>query len=160
MIDHGKFVVPATTRSKLMLEVASELVGGKQWVQRQATISLRPQGRGNWPLTLFASDDPLADALLSAGTSTGETVWRMPLGPDYDKLIDSKFADIKNIGGRTAGAVTAAQFLQRFVGKTPWAHIDLAGTAIGSPQTEINQSWASGWGVRLLDRMVSDKHEG
>jgi len=58
MIDHGKFVVPATTRSRLMLEVASELVGGKDWVQRQATISLRPQGRGDWPLTLFASDDP------------------------------------------------------------------------------------------------------
>src|SRR5262245_54966871 len=58
MIDHGKFVAPATTRSKLMLEVASELVSGKDWVQRQATISLRPQGHGNWPLTLFASDDP------------------------------------------------------------------------------------------------------
>jgi TRAP-type uncharacterized transport system substrate-binding protein len=58
MIDHGQFVVPATTRSQLMLEVASELVGGKKWVQRQATISLRPQGRGSWPLTLFASDDP------------------------------------------------------------------------------------------------------
>ena len=58
MIDHGQFVAPAITRSKLMLEVASELVGGKDWVQRQATISLRPQGRGNWPLTLFASDDP------------------------------------------------------------------------------------------------------
>jgi TRAP-type uncharacterized transport system substrate-binding protein len=58
MIDHGKFVAPAITRSRLMLEVASELVGGKDWVQRQATISLRPQGRGNWPLTLFASDDP------------------------------------------------------------------------------------------------------
>jgi TRAP-type uncharacterized transport system substrate-binding protein len=58
MIDHGQFVAPAITRSKLMLEVASELVGGNDWVQRQATISLRPQGRGNWPLTLFASDDP------------------------------------------------------------------------------------------------------
>ena len=58
MIDHGRFVAPAITRSKLMLEVASELVDGKDWVQRQATISLRPQGRGNWPLTLFASDDP------------------------------------------------------------------------------------------------------
>jgi hypothetical protein len=58
MIDHGKFVVPATTRSRLMLEVASELVGGKDWVQRQATISLRPQGQGNWQLTFFASDDP------------------------------------------------------------------------------------------------------
>lgn len=109
---------------------------------------------------MFASDDSLADALLDAGTATGEKVWRMPLGSDYDKMIDSKFADMKNIGGRSAGAVTAAQFLKRFVDKTPWAHIDLAGTAMGSPQTEINKSWASGWGVRLLDRMVSDKYEG
>jgi len=67
MIDHGKFVVPATTRSKLMLEVASELVGGKNWVPRQATISLRPQGRGNWPLTLFASDDPEVIAEVVSG---------------------------------------------------------------------------------------------
>ena len=83
----------------------------------------------------------------------------MPLGPEYDKMIDSSFADMKNIGGRYAGSVTAAQFLQRFVDKTPWAHIDLAGTAMDSRQNEINQSWASGWGVRLLDRMVADKYE-
>jgi len=108
---------------------------------------------------LFASDDELAEALLAAGTATGDTLWRMPLEPAYDKLIESKFADMKNVGGRAAGAVSAAQFLKRFVDKTPWAHIDLAGTAMSSPQNEINQSWASGWGVRLLDRMVSDKYE-
>ncbi len=108
---------------------------------------------------LFANDDGLADALLAAGKETGERVWRMPLDPEYDKMIDSKFADMKNIGGRLAGAVTAAQFLLRFVDKTPWAHIDLAGTAMDSRQTEINQSWASGWGVRLLDRLVADKYE-
>jgi leucyl aminopeptidase len=115
---------------------------------------------GNVNAGLFASDDDLAAGLISAGTATGETVWRMPLDAEYDKLIDSKFADMKNIGGRTAGSVTAAQFLKRFVGKTPWAHIDLAGTAMASPQSEINRSWASGWGVRLLDRLVADKHEG
>ncbi|MEQ9689906.1 MAG: leucyl aminopeptidase, partial [Bauldia litoralis] len=108
---------------------------------------------------LFANDDALADALLAAGKETGERVWRMPLDPEYDKMIDSRFADMKNIGGRYAGSVTAAQFLQRFVEDTPWAHIDLAGTAMDSRQTEINQSWASGWGVRLLDRMVADKYE-
>ena len=71
----------------------------------------------------------------------------MPLGADYDKLIDSKNADMKNIGGRYGGSITAAQFLKRFVKETPWAHLDIAGTAMGSPANEINQSWASGFGV-------------
>ena len=70
----------------------------------------------------------------------------MPLGAEYDKLIDSKIADMKNIGGRHGGAITAAQFLQRFVNDMPWAHLDIAGTAMGSPATEINQSW--GFGLR------------
>jgi leucyl aminopeptidase len=109
---------------------------------------------------LFANDDKLVERLTKAGEATGERVWRMPLGPEYDKLIDSKFADMKNTGGRHGGAVTAAQLLQRFVGKTPWAHIDIAGTALGSPQTDINKSWSSGWGVRLLDRLVADFYEG
>ena len=108
---------------------------------------------------LFASDDDLAAALSSAGEATGELVWRLPLGPDYDKLIDSKFADMKNIGGRAAGSITGAQFIKRFVKDTPWAHLDIAGTAMDSPQTEINRSWASGWGVRLLDRLVRDTYE-
>jgi leucyl aminopeptidase len=84
----------------------------------------------------------------------------MPMGPEYDKLIDSKNADMKNIGGRYGGAITAAQFLQRFVKETPWAHLDVAGTAMGSPATEISQGWASGFGVRLLDRFVADSYEG
>jgi leucyl aminopeptidase len=108
---------------------------------------------------LFANDERLAERLLQAGTATGERVWRMPLGPDYDKLIDSKFADVKNTGGRNAGSVTAAQFLQRFVDKTPWAHLDIAGTAFGTPPSDINASWGSGWGVRLLDRLVGDHYE-
>lgn len=108
---------------------------------------------------LFANDDELADKLAAAGKSTGEAVWRMPLSSDYDKLINSKFADVKNTGGRGAGSITAAQFLKRFVKDTPWAHLDIAGTAMASPQTEINRSWASGYGVRLLDRLVSDCYE-
>jgi leucyl aminopeptidase len=108
---------------------------------------------------LFANDDKLAERLIQAGEETGEKVWRMPLGPEYDKLIDSKFADVKNTGGRNAGSITAAQFLQRFVDKTPWAHLDIAGTGMGSPQTEINKSWGSGWGVRLLDRLVAENYE-
>jgi leucyl aminopeptidase len=108
---------------------------------------------------LFATDDDLAAALSSAGEATGELVWRLPLGPDYDKLIDSKFADMKNVGGRAAGSITGAQFIKRFVKDTPWAHLDIAGTAMDSPQNEINRSWASGWGVRLLDRLVKDAYE-
>jgi leucyl aminopeptidase len=108
---------------------------------------------------LFSNDDKLSERLSKAGEATGERVWRMPLGPEYDKAIDSKFADVKNTGGRNAGSITAAQFLQRFVGKTPWAHLDIAGTALGSPQTDINKSWSSGWGVRLLDRLVEDYYE-
>ena len=109
---------------------------------------------------MFATDDALAAALSSAGEATGDKVWRMPLGKEYDKLIDSKFADVKNAGGRDGGSITAAHFIKRFVKDTPWVHLDVAGTAMGSPQTEINRSWASGWGVRLLDRLVSDKYEG
>jgi len=108
---------------------------------------------------LFSNDDKLAERLTKAGEATGERVWRMPLAAEYDKIIDSKFADVKNSGGRWAGSITAAQFLQRFVNKTPWAHLDIAGTALGSPQTEINKSWSSGWGVRLLDRLVEDYYE-
>ncbi|GGA92683.1 putative cytosol aminopeptidase [Brucella endophytica] len=109
---------------------------------------------------LFSNDDTLAGQLYEAGQATGEKVWRMPLGSEYDKLIDSKVADMKNIGGRNGGAITAAQFLKRFVGDTPWAHLDVAGTAIGAPTNEYSQSWASGFGVRLLDRLVRDNFEG
>jgi leucyl aminopeptidase len=108
---------------------------------------------------LFSNDDKLSERLTKAGEATGERLWRMPLGTEYDKLIDSKFADVKNTGGRNAGSITAAQFLQRFVDKTPWAHLDIAGTGMGSPQTDINKSWGSGFGVRLLDRLVSDHYE-
>jgi leucyl aminopeptidase len=108
---------------------------------------------------LFANDDRLAGELAAAGEATGEKVWRMPLAKAYDKLIDSKNADMKNIGGRHAGAITGAQFVQRFVKDTTWAHLDVAGTAMDSPRNEINQSWGSGWGVRLLDRLVADNYE-
>src|SRR5215468_7103967 len=108
---------------------------------------------------LFSNNDELAENLQRAGAASGERVWRMPLGPEYDKMIDSKFADMKNTGGRDGGSITAAQFLQRFVDKTPWAHLDIAGTGFASPQSDINAGWASGWGVRLLDRLVMDCYE-
>ena len=108
---------------------------------------------------LFSNNDELAERLVKAGIDTGERVWRMPLAPEYDKLIDSQFADMKNTGGRHGGSITAAQFLQRFVDNTPWAHLDIAGTAMGAPKTDINQSWGSGFGVRLLERLVADYYE-
>ncbi|MDN5001771.1 leucyl aminopeptidase [Bradyrhizobium sp. GCM10027634] len=108
---------------------------------------------------MFSNNDELAERLLAAGIESGEKVWRLPLGPEYDKLIDSQFADMKNTGGRHGGSITAAQFLQRFVDGTPWAHLDIAGTAMGAPKTDINQSWGSGYGVRLLDRLVADHYE-
>jgi leucyl aminopeptidase len=108
---------------------------------------------------LFSNNDELAGRLTEAGLATGERVWRMPLGPEYDKQIDSQFADMKNTGGRNGGSITAAQFIQRFVDDTPWAHLDIAGTAMGAPKSEINQSWGSGYGVRLLDRLVAEHYE-
>ncbi len=110
---------------------------------------------------MFCNNDQLAARLDKAGAETGEGVWRMPLGPAYDKMINSRFADVKNTGGsRWGGAITAAQFIKRFVDdKIPWAHLDIAGTGMDSPRSDINKSWASGWGVRLLDRLVADYYE-
>ena len=109
---------------------------------------------------LFANDDKLADQLVAASKATGEKVWRMPLDKSYDKLIDSRNADVKNIGGRWGGACTAAAFIGRFIKKDmPWAHLDIAGTAMDAPKSEISTSWASGWGVQLLDRLVADNFE-
>lgn len=108
---------------------------------------------------LFSNDDELAGRLHEAGQQTGEKVWRLPLAREYDKLIDTPNADMKNIGGRNAGSITAAQFLQRFVNDVPWAHLDIAGTAMSSPKTPISQGWASGYGVRLLNRLVELHYE-
>ncbi len=108
---------------------------------------------------MFSNDDRLANELAAAGEVSGEKVWRMPLAKAYDKLIDSKNADMKNIGGRFAGAITGAQFIQRFVKDTAWVHLDVAGTAFDSSRNDINQSWASGWGVRLLDRLLQANYE-
>jgi leucyl aminopeptidase len=109
---------------------------------------------------LFSNDDELSDQLFNVGEREGEKVWRMPMGPAYDKMIDSKFADMKNVGGRFGGSITAAQFLQRFVNDVPWVHLDIAGTAMSSPASDINTSWGSGYGVRLLDRLVASHYEG
>ena len=110
---------------------------------------------------MFTNNDELSHRLHLAGEATGELVWRMPLNPAYDKMLDSKFADMKHTGGsRWGGAITAAQFIQRFVAdKTPWVHLDIAGTGFDSRHSDINKSWGSGWGVRLLDRLVAEYYE-
>jgi leucyl aminopeptidase len=108
---------------------------------------------------LFSNNDELAQRLSAAGHAAGEKVWRLPLSPEYDKMIDHEVADVKNTGGRNAGSITAAQFLQRFVNGVPWAHLDVAGTAMDAPRNAINQSWGPGWGVRLLNRLVADYYE-
>ena len=108
---------------------------------------------------LFSNNDTLAERITEAGQAENEKVWRLPMGEAYDKMINSKFADMKNVGGRDGGSITAAQFLERFVNKTPWAHIDVAGTAMAAPQTSTNRSWGSGFGVRLLNKLVADHYE-
>ena len=108
---------------------------------------------------MFVNDDKLAEELSAASKATGEKIWRMPLDKAFDKMMDSKNADMKNTGGRWGGSCTAAAFLQRFIKDTPWAHLDVAGTAMDGAKNDINTSWGSGWGVRLLDRFVADFHE-
>jgi len=109
---------------------------------------------------LFSNNDELATRISEAGGKVGERVWRMPLGPAYDKMMDSDIADVKNISGkRDAGSITAAQFLQRFVAKTPWAHLDIAGMAWASKDLATVPKGGTGFGVRLLDRLVADFHE-
>ena len=108
---------------------------------------------------VFTNTDSLAAKLQQAGRASGEKVWHLPIGPAYDKLIESRFADIKNQGGRLGGASIAGQFLSHFVGDTPWAHIDIASTAFGKASTETNASWATGFGVALFDRLTRDGYE-
>ena len=109
---------------------------------------------------LFSNNDKLSERLEMAGKAEGEKVWRMPICDKFDKMIDTPNADMKNIGGRYAGSSTAAQFLQRFTNKVPWVHLDIAGTAMGSPKSAISHSWGSGYGVKLLNRLVRDYYEG
>jgi leucyl aminopeptidase len=108
---------------------------------------------------LFANNDALAERLLAAGKAVNEPLWRMPLGEAYDKLINSDIADMKNIGNRWGGSITAAQFLQRFVKDTPWAHLDIAGMAWSEKDTAVVPKGATAFGVRLLDRFVADNYE-
>ena len=108
---------------------------------------------------LFSNDDALADRLIAAGKAEGERLWRMPLGEAYDREIKSDIADMKNVGNRYGGSITAAQFLKRFVKDTPWAHLDIAGMAWSEKDRPTVPKGGSAFGVRLLDRLVADNYE-
>jgi leucyl aminopeptidase len=116
---------------------------------------------GNDYAGCFSNNDELSANLLDASAKEGEPLWRMPMPPQYDKNIDSVIADVKNTGGRPGGSITAALFLQRFVNGLPWAHLDIASTAWKKPSTVPTiPEGATGYGVRLLNRMVQEKYEG
>ena len=116
-------------------------------------------GLGHEYAGLFSNDDALSQKLTAAGLATGERVWRMPLDDAYDKQIRSDIADMKNVGGRPGGSITAAQFIQRFVNAKPWAHLDIAGMAWSTKDTAVTPKGATAFGVRLLDRLVADHYE-
>jgi leucyl aminopeptidase len=105
---------------------------------------------------LFANSDELANQLEAAGRKTEEEVWRMPMGSSYDRMLKSHIADMKNIGGPYGGAITAACFLARFVERTPWAHLDIAGKAWSDSTTDTVPKGGTGYGVRLLNRLIDD----
>lgn len=116
-------------------------------------------GRGQFA-GLFSNNDKLAAELEGAGVASGDKVWRLPLTKAYDRMIDTPSADMKNIGGKGAGSITAAQFLQRFVDDVPWAHIDVAGMVWALKDGSIWEKGATGYGVRLADRWIRDNYEG
>jgi leucyl aminopeptidase len=108
---------------------------------------------------LFSNDDRLADKLTAAGKAVGEGVWRLPIDDPYDKQIKSEIADMMNVGGREGGSITAAMFLKRFVNGVKWAHLDIAGVTWSKKDGPVTPKGATAFGVRLLDRLVSDNYE-
>ncbi|MEP6021032.1 MAG: leucyl aminopeptidase [Paracoccaceae bacterium] len=117
-------------------------------------------GLGHENAGVFSNEDSFCGSFLKAASAEDEGAWRMPLGKGYDDLLKSRIADMKNIGGRPAGSVTAAQFLKRFVkDETPWIHLDIAGVASVKSETALAPKGATGWGVAALNRLVADKYE-
>ncbi|MGB1035284.1 MAG: leucyl aminopeptidase, partial [Primorskyibacter sp.] len=115
---------------------------------------------GHENAAVYSNDDGLCLALLNAARVEDEGAWRMPLGQTYDDMIKSPVADMKNVGGRPAGSITAAQFLQRFVAEgVPWAHIDIAGVAHVARDLPLSPKGATGWGVMTLDRLIAARYE-
>jgi len=110
---------------------------------------------------LFTPDDELASKLMKAAEESGDKLWRMPLGEPFDRMIDSDIADMKNVGPREGGSITAAQFIKRFINDdVKWAHLDIAGMAWSDKPAPTYGKGATGYGVRLLDQFVADNLEG
>lgn len=162
----GQTIEIVNTDAEGRLVLADALWYAQDRFQPEAVINLATLtgaigiALGNDHAGLFSNDDTLAENITAAGLGSGEKFWRLPMGPAYDKLIDSRFADMKNSGGRMAGSITAAQFLKRFITEVPWAHLDIAGTATGGTATDTNTSWGVGFGVATLDRLVREHFEG
>ena len=117
-------------------------------------------GLGHENAGVFSNDDALCNAFLKAAAAEGEGAWRMPMGPAYDKMLKSRVADMRNSCGRPAGSITAAQFLKRFVkDETPWIHLDIAGVALLTEESDLAPKGATGWGVLALNRLVRDLME-
>ncbi len=117
-------------------------------------------GLGHEKAGVFSNDDTICNAFLKAAGAEGEGAWRMPLDPAYDKQLESNVADTNNVGGRPAGSITAAQFLQRFVkSDMPWIHLDIAGVASVKSETAFAPKGATGWGVLALNRLIADTYE-
>ena len=135
-------------------EIRSAVHGGFGHSDRSHDHRARPRTCG-----LFSNNDALAEKLLASGRASGEKLWRMPLHDAYDKQLRSEIADLKNVGGRPAGASTAAHFLQRFVNNKPWAHLDIAGTAWATKDSACTPKGATAFGVQLLDRLIRDHYE-
>ncbi len=118
-------------------------------------------GLGHENAGVFSNNDALANAFLKAANVEEEGAWRMPMGKAYDDQLKSRVADMKNVGGRPAGSITAAQFLERFVKpETPWCHLDIAGVAALKTESDFAPKGATGWGVRALNRLIADNFEG
>ncbi|MEL7480577.1 MAG: leucyl aminopeptidase [Pseudomonadota bacterium] len=163
----GQTVEVQNTDAEGRLVLADVLWYAQEHVKAKAIVDLATLtgavviSLGHHHAGLFSSDDDMAGELTAAGLASGERVWRLPLGPEYDRLLKSKFADMRNIGGRAAGSITAAQFLKRFVGdETPWCHLDIAGVAwVEGEKAATDPAWGSGFGPRLLSRWIETNYE-
>ncbi len=161
----GKTIEIINTDAEGRLVLADVLYYAQREFKPRATINLATLtgaiiiALGNSRAGFFSNNDALSDQITAAAKEEDEGIWRMPLGKDYDDLIKSSLADIKNTGGRAAGSATAAQFLQRFVDDSPWAHIDIAGVTLSKEAKALYPKGASGWGVATLNRLVRDQFE-
>ena len=139
------------------LEKGFELHG--RWIARFPWLAIII-GLGHENAGVFSNDENFAKAFLKAADTEGEGAWQMPLGKAYADQLKSRIADVKNVGGRAAGSITAAEFLHRFVQDgTPWIHLDIAGVASTKTDTKYAPKGASGWGVLALNRLVADRFE-